>query len=269
MNSLLIIVSFLFVLYFRETFYLSLKPLFTRSNPEFRKNHRLIQPIYNLRHSFRASQLSWKVDVFSIVKILLLHFVLLGVMSINRDNITEISQVFLLLFLSYLFLDSVVQKEVFKSRDNQLDKQIIAIILLICVANIMGIVVGMEQNVSLGSKLTISIYGLLILIVGLGIRNSVIPERINKNIYQKAEQEFARFTWVSVFVACFGMDSQFGMESYALFILKVLFLESCFRVVGIFTPRLETMVRWQIIYKFAIPISLVSVYGVIMGVFYV
>ena len=269
MTSLLILTLFFGVMFLRELVFRLLLPWLVRANPELNAVSALRDPIRRATHLCRTSALDWRQDLFSLVKILLLHYVLLGVFTIDSGNVVAVSQSFLVLFLSYLLVDAFVERELHKNPLHHIDKQVVAVLLLICIANIIGILMAASTQLSFGARLTISIYSLLILLVGLSLRNSVMPERTSMNVYQQIEQEFARFTWIAVFIACFGLDPSKGIGGLSVFTIKLVLVEVVYRCLSLFVPRLQSALRWQLIYKFAIPISIVSVYGVIMGVFYV
>ena len=271
MSSLFIVIVFLLVLYISKISENSIRPLLTRANPEMDLKKVLLEPLLLGQQSFKNAVLDKKADAFSLIKIIFLHFSLLGISTITTDNVSSVCQVLVVFYLVYAIFD-LFQVHFSKDSDSHLNVRnlSVAIILMTSVTALISILLlEVDNQPSVLGNIIVGLYCLLMLVGGLGVRSSIIPSWSHKSFYQNLESRFARFTWTCFFIASFDPASVNEFFPFTWFVLKLILVEVFFVFINIFIPRLNTNYRWQTIYRLIIPVSLLCVYGAYVGVKYV
>jgi hypothetical protein len=248
-----------------------IKPLLTRANPEMDLKKNILEPIFLGQQSFKNAVLDKKADLFSLVKIVFLHFSLLGISTIDPSNVSSVCQVLVVFYLIYAIFD-LFQVHFLKDKESYLNVRnlSVAIILMTSVTALISILLlEVDNTPSVLGSIIVGLYCLLMLVGGLGVRSSIIPNWTHKSFYQNLESRFARFTWTCFFIASFDPASVNGFFPVGWFVIKLAIVEIFFVFINIFIPRLNTSYRWQTIYRLIIPVSLLCVYGAYVGVKYV
>lgn len=270
MIAVQILISFLIVLYLRSIFFEFYQAGLRRSSRDFQWGKVFTYPFTNLIHEFKTANLNLKSDAISIIKIILLHLSLVGIGSLTKDTAVVYSQAFIFLYIVILVIEEF-QSVFLKSMKPTSSKQlIVAIVVLSSLASILAIllILGRTQTDSLGTYLA-SLYCLLLLFVGLAVRNSILPIHPKFNFYQKIEMEFGRFAWIVIFVALFSPAEVSRFTFTSFFMFKIILLEVGYEFIHSLIPQLNTDVRWSLIYQYAIPVALISAFGLFVSVVYV
>lgn len=270
MIAISIVVSFIAVLYFREIFMGLIKPALSRGNRELKLQKLLSNPLIELVHKIRTTNLDLKRDLFSLLKISILHLTLVGISAISSQNVSSFSHIFIVLYIVFLIIELYQYQFIFKNERYSSKNLIVAVVMLACVASCLSLVIKLSgTGLSTLNGVLISLYCLVILFFGIFIRDSLIPNTNNYNLYQQVEIEFARFTWLATFIALFDPSDLARFSFGSIFMFKILALEMGYKLASHFIPKLSTEIRWQIVFKYVIPITLVSVFGVFVSVAYV
>lgn len=270
MIAVSILVSFSLVLYARQILLIGGRPLFSRGNREINPNSLFLSPLLDLKHKFRTTNLDLERDLFSLLKIVILHISLVGIASVNSSNVVNFSHIFILLYLCFLLIDLYQYQFVFKGEKYSSKNLIVAVVMLACVATSLSLILKVgDSNLGVTNKTLISFYCMVVLLLGLGIRDSLISDVGNSNFYQNLELEFARFSWLAIFIALFNPTDLDRFTLGSSFVIKILFLEMIYQLMKNYIPKLNTKIRWQLIFKFVLPITLISVFGIFVSVSYV